>query len=132
MKFYLKLILLTVILLVLTAGYLYTFEPGENVWFWASISYYFVLGVLIGWKSQKAVLSKSNSRFFAGVMGSIGIRMLLCVIFLAIYLMVSDLKSNEFVVYYLILYLFYTIFEIYQLVSKLRPEKETKVDNAIP
>ena len=132
MKFYLKLILLTVILLVLTAGYLYTFEPGENVWFWASLSYYFVLGVLIGWKSQKAVLSKSNSRFFVGVMGSIGIRMLLCVIFLAIYLMVSDLKSNEFVVYYLILYLFYTIFEIYQLVSKLRPEKETKVDNAIP
>jgi len=132
MKFYLKLILLTVILLVLTAGYLYTFEPGENVWFWASLSYYFVLGVLIGWKSQKAVLSKSNSRFFVGVMGSIGIRMLLCVVFLAIYLMVSDLKSNEFVVYYLILYLFYTIFEIYQLVSKLRPEKETKVDNAIP
>ena len=132
MKFYLKLILLTVILLVLTAGYLYIFEPGEDMWFWASLSYYFVLGVLIGWKSQKAVLSKSNSRFFAGVMGSIGIRMLLCVVFLAIYLMVSDLKSNEFVVYYLILYLFYTIFEIYQLVSKLRPEKETKVDNAIP
>ena len=132
MKFYLKLILLTVILLVLTAGYLYVFEPGEDMWFWASLSYYFVLGVLIGWKSQKAVLSKSNSRFFAGVMGSIGIRMLLCVVFLAIYLMISDLKSNEFVVYYLSLYLFYTIFEIYQLVSKLRPEKETKVDNAIP
>ena len=132
MKFYLKLILLTVILLVLTAGYLYIFEPGEDMWFWASLSYYFVLGIVIGWKSQKAVLSKSNSRFFAGVMGSIGIRMLLCVVFLAIYLMVSDLKSNEFVVYYLILYLFYTIFEIYQLVSKLRPEKETKVDNATP
>jgi hypothetical protein len=132
MKFYLKLILLTVILLVLTAGYLYIFEPGEDMWFWASLSYYFVLGVVIGWKSQKAVLSKSNSRFFAGVMGSIGIRMLFCVVFLAIYLMVSDLKSNEFIVYYLILYLFYTIFEIYQLVSKLRPEKETKVDNATP
>ncbi len=132
MKFYLKLILLTVILLVLTAGYLYIFEPREDMWFWASLSYYFVLGIVIGWKSQKAVLSKSNSRFFAGVMGSIGIRMLFCVVFLAIYLMVSDLKSNEFVVYYLILYLFYTIFEIYQLVSKLRPEKETKVDNATP
>jgi peptidoglycan/LPS O-acetylase OafA/YrhL len=132
MKFYLKLILLTVILLVLTAGYLYILEPGEDMWFWASLSYYFVLGLVIGWKSQKAVLSKSNSRFFAGVMGSIGIRMLLCVVFLAIYLMISDLKSNEFVVYYLILYLFYTIFEIYQLVSKLRLEKETKVDNATP
>jgi peptidoglycan/LPS O-acetylase OafA/YrhL len=132
MKFYFKLILLTVILLVLTAGYLYIFKPGEDLWFWASLSYYFVLGILIGWKSQKAVISKSNSQFFAGVMGSIGIRMLLCVVFLAIYLMVSDLKSNEFIVYYLILYLFYTIFEIYQLVSKLRPEKETKVDNTTP
>lgn len=132
MKFYLKLSLLTVILLVVTAGYLYVFEPGEDLWFWASLSYYYVLGIVIGWKSQKAVISKSNSQFFAGVMGSIGIRMLLCVVFLAIYLMVSDLKSNEFVVYYLILYLFYTIFEIYQLVSKLRLEKETKVDNATP
>ena len=132
MKFYFKLILLTVILLVLTAGYLYIFKPGEDLWFWASLSYYFVLGILIGWKSQKAVISKSNSQFFAGVMGSIGIRMLLCVVFLAIYLMVSDLKSNEFIVYYLILYLFYTIFEIYQLVSKLRPEKETKVDSTTP
>jgi len=132
MKFFLKLTLLTSLLSLVTAVYLYFFEPGEDMWFWVSLSYYFILGIVIGRKTQKAVISKSNSQFFGGVMGSIGIRVLLCVVFLAIYLMVSDLKSKEFIVYYLILYLFYTIFEIYQLVSKLRPEKETKVDNATP
>ena len=123
MKFYLKLILLTVILLVLTAGYLYTFEPGEDMWFWASLSYYLVLGVVIGWKSQKAVLSKSNSQFFAGVMGGTGLRMLFTVLFIVAYLVLSEFKATKFIVYYLILYLVFTIFEIRELVSLLRNSK---------
>lgn len=132
MKFFLKLTLLTSLLSLVTAVYLYFFEPGEDMWFWASLSYYFILGIGIGWKTQKAVISKSNSQFFAGVMGGTGIRMLLSILFLAIYLIISDIKSMEFIVYYLFLYLLFTIFEIYQLVSKLRPEKETKVDNPTP
>jgi uncharacterized membrane protein len=88
-----------------------------------------VVGLLIGLKTQKAVVSTSNSRFFTGVMGAIGIRMLLCLVFLAIYLIVSDIKSKEFIVFYLSLYLFYTIFEISQLVSKLRTEKSGNLDN---
>jgi len=45
-------------------------------------------------------------------------------------LIVSDIKSNMFIGYYLFLYLLFTIFEIYQLVHKLRTEKNTNKDNA--
>jgi hypothetical protein len=132
MKFIVKLVQLTVVLIVATGGFLYFFKPGEDLWFWGTLAFFFIVGIIIGLKTQKAVTSESNSRFFAGVMGGIGIRMLLSILFLAIYLIVSDIKSNEYVVYYLILYLFFTIFEIYQLVHKLRAEKQTKVDNATP
>ena len=129
MKFSVKLIILTIVLAIVTFGFLYVREQTEQGWFWAALGFYFVAGLVIGLRTQKAVTSDSNSQFFTGVMGSIGIRMLLCIVFLAIYLMVSDLKAKEFIVYYLILYLFYTIFEISQLVSKLRPEKSSILDD---
>ena len=129
MKFLVKLVSITVLLAVLTIVFFYFNDSQEQVWYWSALAFYLVAGIVIGMRSQKAVTSESNSQFFTGVMGAIGIRMLLCIIFLAIYLMVSELKAKEFIVYYLILYLFYTIFEISQLVSKLRAEKRSSLDN---
>ncbi|PCJ64127.1 MAG: hypothetical protein COA58_14170 [Bacteroidetes bacterium] len=123
---------MTVLLIVVTAGYLYFLKPGEDLWFWGALAFFFLAGIVIGLKTQKVVTSKSNSTFYAGVMGGMGIRMLLSILFLAIYLVISEIKSVEFIAFYLILYLFYTIFEIYQLVHKLRAEKQTKVDNTTP
>lgn len=131
-KFLGKLAGLTLAIAVGTIVLFYFANPQETSWYWIALGFYAVMGVVIGRRSQSAVKSDSNSTFFTGVIGAIGLRLLLCVFFLAIYLIVSDLKSKTFIVYYLFLYLFYTIFEIYQLVSKLRPEKETKVDNATP
>jgi uncharacterized membrane protein YagU involved in acid resistance len=65
-----------------------------------------------------------------GIMSGTGIRMLFSIIFIAIYLIVSDINSNLFIGYYLFLYLLFTIFEIYHLVHKLRTEKNTNKDNA--
>jgi len=59
-----------------------------------------------------------------------GLRMLFSIIFIAMYLVISDIKSNVFVVYYLFLYLLFTIFEIYHLVHKLRTEKNSNTGNA--
>ena len=128
-KFVLKLIGITLLLAVATIVFFYFNETQEHGWYWGALGFYLLAGIVIGMRTQKAVTSDSNSRFFTGVMGSTGLRMLLCIVFLAIYLMVSDLKSREFIVYYLILYLFYTMFEISQLVSKLRPEKRSSLDN---
>ena len=129
MKFLAKLLLLTIAVAAATFGFLYFTELKEHGWFWAALGFYFTAGLVIGSRTQKVVTSGSNSQFFTVVLGSVGIRMLLCIVFLVIYLMISDLKAKEFVVYYLILYLFYTIFEISQLVSKLRPVKRSIPDD---
>lgn len=128
-KFVLKLIGLTGILALATFAFLHFSGVGEENWFWGSLGFYLIIGLFIGWRSNRAVLSESNSAFFTGVMGGTGLRMLFCLVFLAIYLVMSEIKSREFIVYYLFLYLFFTIFEISQLVSKLRAEKRSSLDN---
>lgn len=124
-----KLTAMTLVFVAAVLAFFYWKGSEEQWWFWSALIFYYVVGLLIGLKTQRAVVSTSNSRFFTGVMGAIGIRMLLCLVFLAIYLIISDIKSKEFIVFYLFLYLFYTIFEISQLVSKLRLEKSGNRDN---
>jgi hypothetical protein len=127
-----KLLGLTALLATLTFAYIQYTQPPESIWFWGALIYYLTIGVVIGLRTQNAVISESNSQFFTGVMGAIGIRMLLSILFIAIYLMISDIKDTNFIIYYLLLYLFYTIFEISQLVYRLRAEKQSRVDNAKP
>lgn len=128
-KFLIKFFVMSLLLSVGTYFFLHFSEVKEGGWFWSALIYYVAIGLLIGWMTQRAI-NASNSAFFRGVLGATGIRMLLSIFFLAIYLIISDIKSKEFIVFYLILYLFYTIFEISQLVSKLRPEKNSNLDNA--
>ena len=130
LKFVVKLLGLSLIIGVATAAYLYWNNNAEQYWFWGALVFYSILGLLIGWRSHKAVLSESNSAFFTGVMGGTGLRMVFATIFLAIYLIVSTIKAPEFIVYYLFLYLFYSIFEISQLVHKLRAEKRSSIEDA--
>jgi peptidoglycan/LPS O-acetylase OafA/YrhL len=128
LKVVLNLFILTVIVAILTFVMFAFIETTEHNWFWGSLIFFFALGIGISAITHRSIKA-SNSAFFRGVMGAIGIRMLLGVLFLAIYLIASPLKAREFIVYYLILYLLFTIFEIYQLVSKLRPEKNSELDN---
>jgi hypothetical protein len=127
-----KLLILSIALAVCTAAFLYFSHAKEPLWFWGALLFYFVAGLIIGMRTQKAVSSESNSQFFTGVMGGTGLRMLISLLFIGTYLITSNLKTNQFILYFLFLYLFFTIFEIYQLVRKLRPEKESKVDNTKP
>jgi FlaA1/EpsC-like NDP-sugar epimerase len=127
-----KLVIVTIALAVCTATFLYFSQAKEQFWFWAALLFYFIAGLVIGIRTQKAVTSESNSQFFTGVMGGTGIRMFLSLLFMGTYLITSSLKSKQVIIYFLFLYLFYTIFEISQLVRKLRPEKESKVDNTKP
>ncbi len=118
-----KLLILSIALAVCTAAFLYFSDAKEPLWFWGALLFYFVAGLLIGKRTQKAVTSESNSRFFTGVMGGTGLRMLLTVLYIVAYLVLSEFKATEFIVYYLILYLVFTIFEIRELVSLLRNSK---------
>jgi len=129
-KFISRLLILGLIVGILDIVYFYFTNEPEQVWYWSALLYYLLLGLIIGKRSHKAIANDSNSAFFMGIMSGTGIRMLFSIIFIAIYLIVSDIKSNLFIGYYLFLYLLFTIFEIYQLVHKLRTEKNTNKDNA--
>ncbi|MEY2924383.1 MAG: hypothetical protein RLZZ337_931 [Bacteroidota bacterium] len=127
-KFVRNLLIISAILVVITF-LLFTFIGNEEqYWFLGTIAFFTLLGLFIGRITQKSVTA-TNAAFFRGVMGAIGLRMLFSLIFLAAYMIISDLKSTPFIVYFLILYLLYTIFEIYQLVSKLRPEKKDELES---
>lgn len=129
-KFISRLLILGLIVGLLDIVYFYFTNEPEQVWYWSALLYYLLLGLIIGKRSHKAIANDSNSAFFMGIMSGTGIRMLFSIIFIAIYLIVSDIKSNLFIGYYLFLYLLFTIFEIYHLVHKLRTEKNTNKDNA--
>ncbi len=129
-KFILRLLLLSLGVAVLDILYFYFSNETEQSWYWFSLLFYILLGLIIGQSSHKAVQKKSNSDFYLGIMTGTGLRMLFSIIFIAMYLVISDIKSNVFVVYYLFLYLLFTIFEIYHLVHKLRTEKNSNTGNA--
>jgi len=129
-KFISRLLALGLVVGLMNIVFFYFTNELEQIWYWSALLYYLILGLVIGKRSHNAIANDSNSAFFIGIMSGTGIRMLFSIIFIAIYLIVSDIKSNMFVGYYLFLYLLFTIFEIYQLVHKLRTEKNTNKDNA--
>ena len=129
-KFISRLLALGLVVGLMNIVFFYITNELEQVWYWSALLYYIILGLVIGKRSHNAIAIDSNSAFFLGIMSGTGIRMLFSIIFIAIYLIVSDIKSNMFVGYYLFLYLLFTIFEIYELVHKLRTEKNTNKDNA--
>lgn len=129
-KFISRLLALGLVVGLMNIVFFYITNELEQVWYWSALLYYIILGLVIGKRSHNAIVNDSNSAFFLGIMSGTGIRMLFSIIFIAIYLIVSDIKSNLFIGYYLFLYLLFTIFEIYQLVHKLRTEKNTNSYNA--
>jgi len=129
-KFISRLLILGLLVAVLNILLFYFTNEQEQIWYWSALLYYLLLGLILGKRSHKAIKNNSNSAFFMGIMSGTGIRMLFSIIFIAIYLIASEIKANLFVGYYLFLYLLFTIFEIYQLVHKLRTEKNTNSYNA--
>ncbi len=129
-KFVSRLLILGLLVAVFDIVLFYFTNEPEQVWYWSALLYYLLLGLILGKRSTKVIKNNSNSAFFMGIMSGTGIRILFSIIFIAIYLIVSDIKASLFVGYYLFLYLLFTIFEIYQLVHKLRTEKNTNSYNA--
>lgn len=128
MKFYRDLLFLTlplVGLIALLQSIMSWYDQGNVIWF--ALGFYVVLTIVsYEWtlRANKLKNSKFVGRFFLTTI----LRIILCGIFLAIYLIISENRDKIFVVTFMILYLFYTMFEIYHLVTKLRPEKNRQVD----
>jgi hypothetical protein len=120
--FNIGIILLSLAVAAAIAGLKYGlgFYSGENhIWFaW-------LFFILLTWASYKWTLSakpETNRFFTSRFFSSMGLRLFFCLIFLVIYLISNPQHDPVFVLSFMMLYLFYTMFEIYFLVYKLRRE----------
>lgn len=90
---------------------------------WFAILFYNFLTIIFTNMALKSG-NKSNSRFVTSIMGLTGLRMFLCIIFIVIYRFTQGKTDLDFIFYFFILYLFYTVFEIKYLLYKLRADKK--------
>jgi len=95
---------------------------------WLALAFFVVLTITITNMTLQAG-EKSPSRFITSIMGSVGIRMLVCVMFVLIYWVVVKNRDKFFIIYFFTLYLFFTVFEIMYLVSKLRTDKKNGLES---
>ncbi len=103
------------------------YDQGNTIWF--ALGFFIALTVF-SYQWTMAANKLKNSKFVGRFFLALGLRIILCAIFLAIYLIISENRDQVFLVTFMILYLFYTLFEIYHLVTKLRTEKNSQVDSS--
>jgi len=124
-KFITKIIALTLVIIGLSIVLdSLTTKVNLGMYSWIMPLFYFILTVL---SYSMIYLGKSGRQatFFARMAGGMMLRMFFCVIFIVIYLYISEITKIPVVIYFMLLYFIYTTFEIYDLVYKLRAEKTT-------
>lgn len=101
------------------------YNPGAFIWI--AVTFFYLLTLLL-YSMAMMGLKRSQKTFTVSVLGSMTLRFIFSILFLVIYLIINPEKNKAFIISFLLLYLFYTIFEIFQLVRKLRPEKSRDFD----
>ena len=95
---------------------------------WIALTFFAILTTVLTRLSLKSA-AKSGSRFVTGVMGGVGLRMMFCVLFVVIYWVTAKERNTFFIIYFFILYLFFTVFEIKFLLHKLRTDKKDGLES---
>jgi hypothetical protein len=117
--------------LTLLCGFLIlAFQTFQTKWVldslaWISLFYFFGLTWLT-YKIANSGVNKDNKTFITRTYGAIGIRFIFSIFPLIIYLIFYPRREMPFIITYLLLYFFYTAFEIYFLVVNLRPDLNKK------
>jgi hypothetical protein len=106
------------------------FQLFQNKWnlnslVWVALIYFFSL-TWVTFKISNSALGKDNKTFITRIYSAIGIRFIFSIFPLLIYLLFYPEREMPFIIAYLLLYFFYTAFEIYYLVVNLRPELKQK------
>ncbi len=120
-KFYLSLGLFTIVLAVIlfiVQNFQLKIEIGNLSW--AALIYFSVLTLVI-YKISYSALDKNNKTFLWRIYSAIGLRLIFSVFPMIIYVFFVREHQISFIIVYLLMYFFYTAFEIYCLVITLRP-----------
>lgn len=90
---------------------------------WGALIYFSLLTIVI-YKISYSALSKKNEIFLGRIYSAIGLRFVFSIFPLIIYMIFVTERQIPFIIVYLLLYFFYTAFEIYFLVVNLRPDSK--------
>ena len=120
LQIYLATVVLFLIALVLPSG---KFLWNDKYWLMGSILI-FLFNTLFAMRKISGAVNVSQSKFNAIYFGSMGLKMILALIFIVIYLNISVIPNKFAVVFMLITYFIYTGFEIQFILSKLRTNSE--------
>lgn len=101
----------------------------HKLWMWLSIAFFTILTSLSFYSVIRAT-NMDHQAFIGRFLTLTIFRIILSGGFIAIYLIINAERDKAIVVATMLLYLFYTLFEIYHLVTKLRAEKNKPVVHA--
>ena len=99
--------------------------PGKYIHeaVWGILVFYIILTVVLHSITVNSA-DKSNSAFMTAVFGSVGLKFLLGIAFMVFYLLNDKTNSIWFGINFIVIYLFFTAFEIYSLLRNLRALKK--------
>jgi hypothetical protein len=98
---------------------LFTADKYIHSSIWVIVIFFTLVNLLLYYMSISTA-SKSNGAFINAVFGAIGIKLFLCIVFIIIFLINDRSDTVWFTINFLVLYLFFTAFEIYSLLYNLR------------
>lgn len=125
-RFYLYLVALTLIQIGIVLGFPHVFYTNE------CIKAILFLGLITGLSYPIAnigVGSKDGFTFISSAYLSIGIRLVLSMVYIVYYKLAKHPFNLSFIFTFFATYIFYTIFEIIYLTAKLRPNSKEKTSS---
>jgi len=106
------------------------FDPSSRLvhpYFHEIVLYSFVVAIVVAYFSYFNIKSGGTAKYVTVILGSTTIRMIMSLIILLILLLRNPDNRLTLVVNFLIIYLFYLLFEIYSIITNLR--RISKKDN---
>ncbi|MBA3649383.1 MAG: hypothetical protein H0W62_12665 [Chitinophagales bacterium] len=126
--FFVRLIILTIIMVVIVAALNYVsplFEAFE-VFTWITLLFFFLITALIFYFGLKAIKTENAYRFVSIINGSVLVKILLCGFFIMGYALLVKPKDVLFIIPFFFFYIVYTVFEIRELIMADNYERALK------
>ncbi len=128
MKYFYPIIFLLTAAFVVVSRLLVVAEivPDDN-WPYAAAGLYLVISLINSLLIRVSMTGKASTFLYA-VGGASALRFFLSILFIVSYLIISDKKDVPFVILFMSMYFFFTMFELIHLVAKLRAEKNSRIE----
>lgn len=126
-NYFKKLFIVTVILalLALLANQTELFASFQ-LFTWLSLTFFFLVSCGVYLMASKGVSANSSYRFVSMVMGSFTGKLMLCIVFLLLYVAIAKPQGKPFfIIPFFIFYIVYTVMEMIELL-KLNSKKNTE------